>query len=464
MKAKHYLFILLFLLIGQNAGAIDFTIDAITPMKYQVPGTKSFRISIKNIPQDATGWPFNANIYWQLNNGAVNMVSKTFGDIDWVGWQEGWIDDPSFKAILPTPGKYTLKAWMEIIVPVDTNAANDTFVMEINVINTLPKKNVLMEVWKHQTCPPCYDANIYNDTAAVSKNPGYFIVGMFTVYKSEALYNADANVVNLQYGLGHPSVTYDRFKLPYWPRFVAHYVYNQTGGRIIELYGEREQFYEPVQVSFANTNFNESTRELEVLLEASFFDDLNGDYRFNLYLVEDSIKGYQSDAPDPDNFIHNHVLRAMLGGPWGAPGSIPTSVKQGDKKHYKFSYTIPADYKLNHLSLVGMVQTYNSDSMNRRILNSEHKKLNQLVSVNNMSTGTPDIRVYPNPVKNTLKISLGAYQQDYQLKLMDISGKVYHTQHCKGDTEIDLQSLPQGNYFLYIDDGKVVYTRNVSKE
>ncbi|MBK9247693.1 MAG: Omp28-related outer membrane protein [Ignavibacteria bacterium] len=96
-----------------------------------------------------------------------------------------------------------------------------------------------------------------------------------------------------------------------------------------------------VGVTLENVVFNPSTRIVTLDVKADFVSSVTGDIRFNLYIVEDSVKGtgsgydqsnYMSKnsnvAPDPNspwynyptvipNFQHRHVLRAMLGGTWG---------------------------------------------------------------------------------------------------------------------------------------------------
>lgn len=463
MKSKLYFIIFMLLPVLVKSATTDFTISDITPIAYTVPGTPKFKITIRCITNDAPGPPFDADIYWKLDNGVVNKVNKTFGDVDWMGHQHGSIDDPLFKLGLTTVGKHKLKAWIKVTTPADGNAANDTFTMDINVISSLPKKNVVMEVFKHQYCPPCYGANVFNDTAAVSRNPNYIIAALYTV-TGEDLYNADAKVVNTQYTCPHPTAAFDRYFFPYHYLFPDYYVPNQAGRTHLPMYGEREKFYEPVQVGLKNVSYNKTTRELKVTVDALFYDDLNGDNRFNLYLLEDGIKGYQADAPDPDNYIHNHVLRTMLGGAWGKAGSLPASIKKNDTKTCDFVYTLPADYNINNITVVGMVQTYNADSSKRRILNAEYNKLKQLLSVNNTQLTPTDIQVYPNPAKDNVMVRINGNSRDYELSIADISGRIYKTIHSNGNTEIDLHTLTPGNYFLYIDDGQVVHTKKIVKE
>lgn len=257
---------------------------------------------------------------------------------------------------------------------------------------------------------------------------------------------------------------FDRFKFPSQSEIGTSYT-SGPNGYYLRKYGSRELYFEPVEVTFDKVKFNKATRELTVTLGAKFYDDLSGDYRFNIYLTEDSIKGYQASAPDPNNYYHKRVVRAMLGGPWGKQGSLPASIKSGDKKQYTFTYQIPQDYKTEKMRIIGFVQTYNSDGEKRTILNSTHNTLDKAValSTSNIIVDNNSFIVYPNPAKDHLVISADK-DSEYNVTLADITGKRYSTSSGTGNTKIDIRSLAPGSYYVYIDDGKAVHTHAIVKE
>ena len=110
-----------------------------------------------------------------------------------------------------------------------------------------------------------------------------------------------------------------------------------------------------------------------------------------------------------------------------------------------------------------MVQQYEADGLKRRILNSEHKTLHQVVSVKDQLTTTSNIEVYPNPVQDRLKITVNN-GRTHKLKLADMNGKVFEVLQFSHTAEVDMSSLSPGNYLLYLDDGSVVHTRKIVKE
>lgn len=451
-----YFIIFMLLPVFGRAQPADFTVVAITPMQYQVPGVREFSITLGQIGNVTFT---TAEVYWQLDGGTVNHITTTPFTLYWQNLTTAWVQDPAFKVTLTTTGKHKLKAWVRTVYPLDVNHANDTLTTDINVFSTLPKKNVLVEAFNTQDFPPYYIYQKYNDTT-IGRDPDYTIVNCY--YNSgESLYYPDTDA---HFSIRYEN-TFDRFKFP----FLSHqYIaYNtDTGGHIIgmEAVGQREQFFEPVQVFFKNLSYNPLTRDLKVTVAAGFFDTLKGDYRLNVFITENSVVDSQRGAPIPASHIHKNVLRARLGGFWGKAGSIPASVKSGDVWDYQFTYTVPAGYNFDSLRITGLIQKYSVDEDDRRILNSSTKNLKTALAINNTQLTPTDIQVYPNPAKDNVMVRINGNSRDYELSIADISGRIYKTIHSNGNTEIDLHTLTPGNYFLYIDDGQVVHTKKIVKE
>ncbi|WP_276135094.1 Omp28-related outer membrane protein [Polluticoccus soli] len=446
------------ILLAHSALAQDFAAVAVSPLENQVPGNPKFTFTFERKGAAAAN---NCTIGWRLDNGTPQTVTKNASNLYWSG-PFGVVRDAAFTVSLPSPGMYTLKAWIKTTNPLDNNAANDTVTQVIKVHQTLPKKNVVLEVFKHQGCAPCYPAALYLDTF-VSKNPAYAIVQTYNG-ANDALYNTEGSAVDAQYGgFAHPMALYDRFKFPFKEDW-GHMFVNQNGKDTLREFGERAAYYEPVLVWFRSTSYNESTRELKVKVAANFFADYSGDYRFNLYVTEDDVKGFQSSAPDVNNYYHKHVLRSMVGGSWGQQGSLPAAIKNGEYHDYEFTYTIPAGYNTGKLRLIGLVQAYNTNDKQRTILNSDQKTFAQALSVHDAAQ-LPKVQIYPNPVHDKLTITFGNTPlQTCRVTLLDMTGKLCRTVQCTGNTTIDVQGLAPGSYLLHIDDGNVVHTQTIVKQ
>ncbi len=131
---------------------------------------------------------------------------------------------------------------------------------------------------------------------------------------------------------------------------------------------------------------NKATRVITANVTGTSLDTLTGDYNFNVYVVEDSVTGTGSGydqfnyyntvtshmffgAGNPiTGFKHRQVQRAMLGGAWGqfaVTNPLPaTTVTKS------FTYTVPAGYDINKISLIALVQKDGTLTGDRAIMNA----------------------------------------------------------------------------------------------
>ena len=153
----------------------------------------------------------------------------------------------------------------------------------------------------------------------------------------------------------------------------------------------------PVDVDFTNY-YNSDTREIVIDATAQFSQEMTEDFRFNCYVVENNIdeddpsydqRNYYSQNSnypnhpyynEPENmtqFVHNHVVRDMLGGAWGAEGSIPGTVVAGETYTHRFTHTLSESYNEENILLVVVVQEYNEEYSNREIHNAKEQQLSE---------------------------------------------------------------------------------------
>ncbi|WP_276135129.1 Omp28-related outer membrane protein [Polluticoccus soli] len=444
------------LMLSAHAFAQDWAALPLTQLYRQIPGTRTFTFAFENI--DNTGIsPYT--IGWQQDNGPIHSLSKLASNTYWTSGG-GLIADPTMTVTFPTTGVYKLKAWVK--VPNDLNPANDTITANITVYEALPKKNVVLEIYKHLTCGPCYAIAQYADTC-IAKNDAYSLVSIYAGITEPFAIPEGVEADDALVGGTHPGPVFDRYKFNFFKSFRASYYATPFS---IDGYGERERYFERVQVYFKSVNYNSATRELKMKLAAKAWVGFSEELRFNVYLTEDSVKGYQAAAPDPANYYHNHVLRAMLGGAWGKAGSIPSSMSKNDEAEYDFTYTVPSNYNTSKMHLIALVQAYDQNIIGRRIVNSEHKTFAEALDIKDATPAANlQFNVYPNPATDVLKISFGtALPKPVELTLEDIAGRVYGTQQVQADAELNLQHLAPGTYLLRIDDGQVVHTHNVIKQ
>ncbi|MCK5775825.1 MAG: T9SS type A sorting domain-containing protein [Bacteroidales bacterium] len=134
------------------------------------------------------------------------------------------------------------------------------------------------------------------------------------------------------------------------------------------------------------TNYNESTRELEAIVTAEFTESVNGNLRLAGLVLEDAVTGqdgydqsnhYSGEnismggfedlpSPVPSSMIaYDHVARQLLGGYDGVEGSIPASVSAGETHSYTFNYTLAEGFDPEYIRVAGwLINNDNGEILN----------------------------------------------------------------------------------------------------
>jgi len=98
----------------------------------------------------------------------------------------------------------------------------------------------------------------------------------------------------------------------------------------------------PVNIG-AKAEFNSSTRELTVKVDAYYTAEESVQNNINVAFMQSKLMAKQSGDPTPaDLYEQNHVLRHLITGQWGEVITETKSV--GAKVRKKYTYTVPADY------------------------------------------------------------------------------------------------------------------------
>ncbi len=97
----------------------------------------------------------------------------------------------------------------------------------------------------------------------------------------------------------------------------------------------------PVNIG-AKATFDSSSRKLTIKVDMYYTAEETGENRLNVALLQDGITSRQSGAPDPNNYVQDHVLRDLVTGLWGEV--ITEEKKEGAKISKTFVYDVPADY------------------------------------------------------------------------------------------------------------------------
>ena len=236
-----------------------------------------------------------------------------------------------------------------------------------------------------------------------------------------------------------------------------------------------------VGVSLDSVTWNSSTREITAIVRGSFTGPVAGDIRVGFMITEDNVTGtgagynqanyfnttaghhYQGAGDPIVGYVHRHVLRDYVGGPWGAAGIIASPANFGTAFSHSITYTLPATIDENEVELVAFVSNHaGSNPGERRIINGDKSPLIPLV------TGIGDVlsaednflQIGPNPVVQSTAISFAVKETgNIRLQVADLNGRVVrviaeghtvkgiHTQNWAG-TDNSGQVLANGTYLL----------------
>ncbi len=321
----------------------------------------------------------------------------------------------------------------------------DSFSRDVTFLTNVPVKNVLLEEFTTAPCGWCPGGATWIEKLMQTEGSYAIPVAHHAGFFTDAMTTQADEDLSAAFGGGAPQGSIDRvlfdgegdinvgaYSLAYsdysWSRAWENYVV------------KRHREIQPVKLNAINV-YNDVTRELDVTIDATFYAALTGDFRFQCYIVEDSIakvgSGYDQanyyyyDPSDPGvnpwlgqgtfsngtpyirGYVHNNVTRESLGGTWGTYGLVPNTT--GINSTYSVSYrdTIPSTWRANHLRLVAFVHSYNSNSHSGKneVLNVVQMPLNgsgtisappgiasavEEIEPENLG----DVSLYPNPANN----------------------------------------------------------------
>lgn len=91
----------------------------------------------------------------------------------------------------------------------------------------------------------------------------------------------------------------------------------------------------------------------ELKVDVSLFAELAGDYAVSVWLLEDGIVAPQLDgAMSDDDWVHNHVARALLNNNWKGDLMAGLTAEQESVKSY--TYTLPTEWKSENMSIMAL--------------------------------------------------------------------------------------------------------------
>lgn len=248
----------------------------------------------------------------------------------------------------------------------------------------------------------------------------------------------------------------------------------------------------PLATIGINQSYNSNTRQITATITSNFVQNTTGNFRLNCFILEDSVTGGSEYNQANSNFsgwtsgpsylqdlinkpaiitgyVHNHVLRSMLGNPEGVTASIPTTVATGSSYSNTFTYTIPAGFNENKISLVGIVQRYGSDKIaEREIVNANSQHLNIATSISEVAQNFVNITVFPNPVIDNATIEFYVKNSDdIKCDLINLHGQIvkplFNKYFTQGEytIDVDCSDLSNGIYFLRFGNSEMTVVEKI---
>jgi hypothetical protein len=384
----------------------------------------------------------NYTLNYQVNGGAT--VSAPITGVTYPGLQSFYYYAPTL--FNPTTaGTYNISVWFSQINGTAVSSDTSTLTIFYYPKNQGLVKNVLLEEFTGAWCGYC-PGGALAIRDQIATEPYVVPVAIHDqaggTTADDAMQIAAGDQVVGVYASGFPTAMIDR--LFYFDNQAVALGFDLYSGPTTTVEDTAASFRKtlaatPANVSFANLSFDSTvaTNNLSVDVNATFLDSLSqGDYRLNLYLVEDSVitsgagydqHNYYASSGDnvdpgsplssfpavitndgqPNDWSQNHVLRAMAGGAWGTSGIIPSSPSAGATYTNTFTTTVSSSWRYHFITLVGVVQEYNTNINLRTILNVVQAPL--VSSVPNgivESKALNKLGVYPNPASSMAVVDM----------------------------------------------------------
>ena len=357
----------------------------------------------------------------------------------------------------------------------DGDASNNTLATRtISAISNSAPRQALIEQATGAWCGWCPDGKLRLQDAMNNAN-----INGATWHQGDPLEINAFSPLNSEYISGYPSGMINRtsYSIPTADPFLDLSRSNWNSAAVQSVNDPT-----PFTMSISH-DYDTTSREVVVDLSTEITADVLGeDYRFVVYVVEDSIYAgsnsnlYQNNyysstsvgpnaahpyygLPNPvQDYWHLQTVRTVLGGTWGEQGSLPSTFSIGDVHTHQFTYTLPANYKQKDVKLVGAIVRYeNGDFARRYVMNSASQDLDTptITGVRETMAGVNGLQVQPNPTSGvaTVNFSLAnATQAD--IVITDLTGRTIETVASRnflaGDHVLafDASTLSNGVYMV----------------
>lgn len=466
---------------GFDAGAISHDI-----YKYStVNAINTFSATFKNYGYTPIT---NLTINYKMGNGVtVSEIKILSPALNYLDTKTLTFTSPYVSA---TPIYNTYKIWSSNINgQSDQINANDTITGSITISSITPAKKVLVEQFTgagYGWAPDGYTK--LNSIVATNTN----VVAASIHDNDNMVVTGGAGLIS-DYATEFPSAMIDR-----------HY-FSSNNDVAIEKNNwssfatQRLAMKVPATVTITNVSYNNTTKQIDATVSTTFYGDVKGDYRLNLYVKENNVYGPTNDNTNnnwnqhsflynvgsspyyqmgtylnsttyllsPADYKHQYVVTQMADGAYGASGIIPSNGSTNGVTFTKvYSYTLPTAasgefrYNADNIYLIGMVSEYDADTKKRSILNVEEVKLTSnpetIVSIKELTSNDIRLTVFPNPTTDVCYLNYTTTSNEFvTVNVFNALGELVYIETKNVNTgnvthELNLKELNAGNYIVQV--------------
>lgn len=337
-----------------------------------------------------------------------------------------------------------------------------------NTKTTGTQKFVLIEEGTGTWCPYCSDGAARLETI-LANNPNAIGASIHAGSGSEPMKIADGEALMAAY-------------TPNYPNGAVNRVQHNTGAVFMNrgYWNSMTTAQLAVPATFEVTvehGYNNTTKQLNIVVKAKSLTSQTGKYNVNAYIIEDSVTGGSSyNQANADNntvghvyyqagnpivgFKHMHVVRAMLGGPFGTKNVIADNPAANAAYTKTYSYTLPSSAQYSRYKIVAFVQkdTTGVGIMNAPIMNAIEAKVTvgSALGISEINDNITDFTVYPNPATDNVFVSgILTEKSDVKIAIVNAVGqtvieKNYAQLNNEFNAAISLESLSSGMYFVTV--------------
>jgi|GEM_PF-1703915 len=317
----------------------------------------------------------------------------------------------------------------------DANPADNQTSAKTSIISTVPSKNPILADLTGAWCQFCPDGTVVMEDI-LANDPS--VIGI-AIHNGDAMDVAEGVTLAQAFTSSYPSGAVD-FKY-----FDGEEQVGVNRGSWASRIAARKQTPSPVSVGITDVVWDAASRQIVTTISADFFTTTTDvEFRINLLVIEDSVVGsgtgydqvnyYNTVNGHPyfgagnpiEGFVHNHTLRAVVGGSWGITGPFSSAIANNDSYSQVFPYTLPAEYNENHIKLVAIVTMFGASERDREIFNGAEASLVGFTPVTDIEDelAASFSTVYPNPFSNHLAIEFALPKTGHtSISVMDIYGK-----------------------------------------